>query len=154
MSETPRSPNPGTESGRQILIVEDSPTQAAMLGHTLSQNGYGVRTAGNGAEALRLLAGWRPAVVISDVVMPGMDGYELCRKIKEEPATRDLVVILLTHLSTPEDIIHGLECGADNFLTKPCSEEVLLSRISLVFMPRTWQAFRNDMNVRVEGCAK
>jgi signal transduction histidine kinase len=116
----------------EILIVEDSPTQAAMLGHVLSRNGYEVRTAGDGAEALRLLADWRPAVVISDVVMPGMDGYELCRKIKEAPATRDLVVILLTHLSNPEDIIHGLECGADNFLTKPCSDEVLLSRLQYI----------------------
>ncbi|MFA5204134.1 MAG: response regulator [Lentisphaeria bacterium] len=127
----------------EILIVEDSPTQAAMLGHTLSQNGYGVRTAGNGAEALRLLAGWRPAVVISDVVMPGMDGYELCRKIKEEPATRDLVVILLTHLSTPEDIIHGLECGADNFLTKPCSEEVLLSRLQYILANQDLRGVRS-----------
>jgi len=121
-----------TNKAIEILIVEDSPTQAAMLGHVLSRNGYAVRTAGDGAEALRLLADWRPAVVISDVVMPGMDGYELCRKIKEAPATRDLVVILLTHLSNPEDIIHGLECGADNFLTKPCSDEVLLSRLQYI----------------------
>jgi len=119
-----------TPPGTGILVVEDSPTQAAHLQYILEKNSYHVSTAGNGREALSILAGHRPAVVISDIVMPEMDGYELCRTIKADPRYRDIPVILLTSLADPLDVIRGLECGADHFITKPYSEEYLLSRIT------------------------
>jgi len=115
-----------------ILIVEDSLTQAMKLQHILERQGYSVTAARNGAEALEGLHAGLPNMVISDINMPEMDGYELCRRIKDGLETRDLPVILLTSLSDPKDILKGLECGADNFIVKPYDEEFLLSRIQYV----------------------
>lgn len=124
------------ESKGDILIVEDSPTQAAQLKLILQRERYSVQTATNGEMALEMLTEGLPAVVISDVVMPGMDGYTLCREIKNSPHTRRLPVILLTQLSDPKDIIRGLECGADHFITKPYSKGDLLSHIQYIFVNR------------------
>ncbi|CAG0974612.1 two-component system, OmpR family, phosphate regulon sensor histidine kinase PhoR [Geobacteraceae bacterium] len=121
-------PTAGKSTG-DILIIEDSPTQSAQLRHILETNGYRVISAGNGKEALALIPGQKPSLIISDIIMPGLDGYELCRRIKEREDCRDIPVILLTSLSDPHDVIRGLECGADNFITKPCNEEHLLSRV-------------------------
>ncbi|MEN6341856.1 MAG: ATP-binding protein [Methanospirillum sp.] len=112
-----------------ILVVEDSPTQAAFLSQHLGGNGYQVRTARNGAEALAALEAWRPALVISDILMPEMNGYELCSSLKSDPRFADLPVILLTTLSDPADLLRGLACGADSFITKTFDVEVLLRRI-------------------------
>jgi len=119
-------------AGIDILIVEDSPTQALKLRHVLERHDYRVTAARDGREALATLAAHAPTLIITDINMPEMDGYELCQRIKDEPRTRELPVILLTSLSDPKDILRGLECGADNFIVKPYDEEFLLSRIQYV----------------------
>lgn len=116
----------------QILVVEDSATQALQLRHILEKNGYDVSVATNGRQALDHLATRTPMLVISDVVMPMVDGYELCREIKTDGRTRSVPVILLTQLSEPEDVVKGLECGADNFIVKPYEETFLLDRINYI----------------------
>ncbi|MGC2423545.1 MAG: response regulator [Nitrospirota bacterium] len=113
----------------EILIVEDSPTQAEGLKYTIERGGYSVRLARNGREALEAMEHRKPTIVITDIMMPEMDGLQLCRKIKEDERFREIPVILLTALSDPEDILRGLECGADNFITKPYDEKYLLTRI-------------------------
>ncbi len=113
----------------KILIVEDSPTQAEQLKGMLERHGFVVRAAINGQEALAAIAGDRPMIIISDILMPEMDGYELCRRIKEDDALKEIPVILLTFLSEPRDVIEGLVSGADYFIIKPYREENLLSRI-------------------------
>jgi len=121
------------EGHGDILIVEDSPTQSLKLRHVLERHDYHVlAVARDGREALAALAARRPTLVITDINMPGMDGYELCRRIKDDPKLHDLPVILLTSLADPRDILRGLECGADNFIVKPYDEEFLLSRIQYV----------------------
>ena len=114
---------------KDILIVEDSRTQAAYLSHILEQYSYRPFVARSGTEALDFLSNNTPALVISDIDMPGMSGYELCLKIKTEFQDADFPVILLTSLSDPKDVIKALECGADNFITKPYDEAYLLARI-------------------------
>lgn len=116
-------------TGDTILVVEDSPTQAEELRYMLEKHHYRVTTACNGQEALPLLKKEKPFAIISDIVMPLMDGYELCRRIKGKPELHGIPVILLTSLSAPEDVIMGLECGADYFIMKPYSERFLLSRL-------------------------
>ncbi len=118
----------------EILIVEDSPTQAEQLNHILEGGGYRTRIAADGGEALDLLGGYRPTMVLSDIVMPALDGFELCRKMKADQGLRDIPVILLTALSEPEDVLKGLECGADNFIIKPYDEEYLLARVHHVLL--------------------
>jgi DNA-binding response OmpR family regulator len=124
------------EMNVHILIVEDSHTQAEQLRHVLESNHYKVTIAYNGEEALDFLQKTKPTIVISDVIMPGMDGYELCRKIKQSESIKGVPVILLTQLSSPHDIIRGLECGADHFITKPYNRDYLLSHIQYIFVNR------------------
>ena len=113
----------------EILVVEDSLTQAKRLERLLKENGYSVRLARNGLEGLDWARKARPAVVITDVMMPEMDGYEMCRQIKADAELRQIPVVLLTSLSDPRDVIQGLQCGADNFLTKPYDDAHLLRRL-------------------------
>ncbi len=112
-----------------VLIVEDSLTQAKRLERLLLENGFGVFVARNGVEGLTTAIEKTPAIIISDVVMPEMDGYEMCRRVKNEPILHETPVVLLTSLSDPRDVIRGLQCGADNFLIKPYDEEHLIRRL-------------------------
>jgi signal transduction histidine kinase/HPt (histidine-containing phosphotransfer) domain-containing protein len=127
-----RASEPSAKSAVRILIAEDSATQAQQLRHILEQHGYEVGVAGNGRVALEMAPQFRPALVISDVVMPEMDGYELSRRIKADANLRGIPVILVTTMSDPEDVIRGLECGADNFVLKPYEELYLLGRVRYV----------------------
>jgi diguanylate cyclase (GGDEF)-like protein len=118
----------------RILIVEDSPTQALLLEETLATHGYLVSHAPNGKAALEFLKTEVPAMVITDVVMPEIDGYELCRRIRANHNMADLPVILLTDLSNPGDVLQGLGVGANNFIAKPFNEELLISRIEYILV--------------------
>jgi two-component system sensor histidine kinase/response regulator len=129
-------PNENRFNKAMILIAEDSPTQAEKLSHYLSARGHGVTVARNGKEALAAALESTPAIVITDVVMPEMDGYSLCKKIKSSPTLKDVPVVLLTSLSKPQDIIKGLECGADSFIRKPYEEKYLLSRVDYILKNR------------------
>lgn len=115
-----------------ILIVEDSLTQAEQLRYTLEQYGYHVTVSHNGLEAIKNIKIKKPTIVISDVVMPEMDGFELCRLIKSDENFKDIPVILLTSLSEPIDVINGLKCGTNNFIIKPYNEQFLISRIRYI----------------------
>jgi two-component system cell cycle response regulator len=117
-------------------VVEDSAPQAHILKHQLEADDYEVAISANGVEALAYLEKERPGLIISDVLMPEMDGYELCRRVKAADRTRSVPVMLLTALSEPEDIIRGLECGADNFVTKPYDRDFLLSRVEYILVNR------------------
>src|ERR1043166_2150569 len=120
----------------KILIAEDSRTQAQRLRHILEQQGYQVEVASNGRLALQMAPQFRPAMIISDVVMPEMDGYELSRRIKADADLCDIPVILVTTMSDPQDVIRGLECGADNFVLKPYDEGSLLGRVRYILLNR------------------
>ena len=117
------------ENHLDILIVEDSPTQAEELRYILKKRDYMVSLAANGKEALNFLKSQTPDVVISDILMPEMDGYELCKRIRADEKLREVPVILVTSLSEPTDVIKGLEAGANNFITKPYDEKYITSRI-------------------------
>jgi PAS domain S-box-containing protein len=112
-----------------VLVVEDSPTQAEQLIYLLRRAGYETRSAPDGVAALELAREQPPDLVLTDVVMPRMDGYALCRSIKRDPDLRDTPVILLTSLTSPQDVIEGLACGADNFVRKPYETSSLLARV-------------------------
>ena len=130
----------------EILIVEDSPTQAERLRRLIQSLHYNARVAANGQLALEAIRIRKPHLVLSDIVMPEMNGYELCRAIKSDPTLRDIPVILVTSLNDPKDIIRGIECGADNFIRKPYAEDYLLNRISHMLMN---QKLRKNQNVEI-----
>ena len=114
----------------EILVVDDSRLQALLLKNLLQDHGYAVTVAGNGEEAIAGVRVQRPDLVISDIVMPVMNGYEMCRAIKDDADLKDLPVVLLTTLSDEDDILLGLTASADLYLTKPYSPAYLLSSIS------------------------
>ncbi|OAN42984.1 hypothetical protein A6A04_09780 [Paramagnetospirillum marisnigri] len=114
---------------RHILIVEDSMTQAFSLEYLLSENGYRASIAGNGQQALDMALAHHPDLVVSDITMPIMGGFEFCSRAKANPQLRHIPILLLTDLSNPDDIIHGLEARADGYITKPYEEGFLLRKI-------------------------
>ncbi|WP_148714457.1 EAL domain-containing protein [Chitinolyticbacter meiyuanensis] len=116
-------------SGVDILIAEDSVSQAVLLQRLLETQGCTVRLARNGLEALERVAERAPTLIVSDVIMPKMGGYELCRAIKSAPDSRHVPVILITEMADARDVVQGLACGADNFILKPYDEKYLISRI-------------------------
>ncbi len=131
------SPLSGTKQPPvEILVVEDSATQAEQLQYLLSQRGYEVIAKRNGREALGWLSTHRPTLILSDVLMPEMNGFELCRQVKSRGEWKEIPVVLLTSLSSPSDIIQGLSAGADNFIRKPYDVNYLFSRIDYVLTHR------------------
>jgi len=117
-----------------ILVVEDSLTQALKLQGFLEENNYNVTLAKNGLEAVKYLEEHSPTLIISDIVMPEMDGYELCAHIKSQDHLKDIPVMLLTAFSDPEDVIKALVSGANNFISKPYDESALLTRIRNILL--------------------
>jgi DNA-binding response OmpR family regulator len=126
----------GAAEAQRVLVVEDSATQARTFQHTLESAGYKVDVARDVKEARDLLRSTEFALVLSDVLMPGDSGYDLCKEIKSAEATRELPVVLVTSLRDPMDIVQGLECGADNFLVKPVDPLYLLARVDMVLKRR------------------
>jgi signal transduction histidine kinase len=125
-----------TAMPRRILIVEDSATQAASLEAILQAQGFEVNTAPDGRAGLSAIRTFRPDLVVSDVVMPELSGFEMCKAIKADEELKFTPVILLTSLTDPMDIIAGLECGADNFITKPFEAEHLVRRVANLLASR------------------
>lgn len=117
-----------------ILMVEDSLTQGEKLKYILEEEGFKVKWAPGAEDALNWLTDHTPTLIISDVMMPEMDGFELCAKIKQDTRWHEIPVMLLTTLSEPYDILKGLDSGADNFITKPYNRDYLLSRIDYLLV--------------------
>jgi PAS domain S-box-containing protein len=122
----------GEKKRLEVLIVEDSLTQAEQLKYLLENNNCTVNYVLNGKQALKFLDGFTPDLIISDIIMPEMDGFELCRRIKEDSRLKHIPVILLTSLSDPEDVLKGLTFGAENFFTKPYIDDHLISHIKTI----------------------
>ena len=119
---------PRRSSGR-VLVVDDAPTNVALLEQLLSRDGHTVLTATNGLDALVIVERDRPELVLTDVVMPGRDGHELCRAIKANPATCLTPVVLVTSLRGREERLKGIHAGADDVLIKPVDPHELRARV-------------------------
>ena len=120
----------GRPGGVDVVIAEDSRIQARMLIRRLEDAGHTVRWGENGALALALAKERRPDIIVSDIEMPEMTGYEFCKAAKSDPALKTVPFILLSTLSDPIDIIRGLDSGADNYVTKPYEPDYLLGRMN------------------------
>ena len=113
----------------RVLVVDDVEANVKLLEARLTADYFEVRTARSGPEALAICARERADVVLLDVMMPGMDGFEVCRRLKSEPRTQHIPVIMITALDQPSDRVRGLEAGADDFLTKPVDDLALITRV-------------------------
>lgn len=139
-----------TDCKGSVLVVEDSALQAAMLRKLLVADGYVVTVASDGRQALEKLEEELPLVIISDIDMPEMNGYELCRAVKSQARTRHIPVILLTNLGDPRNVIEGLQAGADNYVTKPYDNLGLLARVeSLRLSPELYRDLAPEQPLQV-----
>ena len=122
----------------RVLVVDDQPANVRLLEAILAPRGYDVPTAASGEEALEAIAEAEPDLVLLDIVMPGMDGYEVCRRIREQAQTAYLPVVMIT-ASGDEQKVMALEAGADDFLTKPIDKSELLARVASLARIKRYQ---------------
>lgn len=115
---------------KKILLVDDSPTELQIMGDFLAKNGYTVITAGNGEEAIDKAKAEHPDLILMDVIMPGMNGYQATRTITRDDATRGIPVIMCTSKSQETDRIWGMRQGALDYMTKPIDRNALLQKIT------------------------
>ncbi|MET0100210.1 MAG: response regulator [Sedimenticola sp.] len=118
-----------TLASGEILVVDDAAANLKLVSEMLAAQGYRVRPANSGELALTTISVKRPDLVLLDVRMPGMDGYEVCRRLRSDPVTEDLPVIFLSALGEPEGRSKGFEAGGSDFVTKPIILEELLVRV-------------------------
>lgn len=123
---------PAANNQTSLLVVEDEKDLLEVLRFSLSREGFSVRTAENGEDAIRFVREKRPDLVVLDLMLPTIDGLSVCRALRATESTRDLPVVMLTAKGEESDIVRGLEAGADDYVTKPFSPKVLLARINAV----------------------
>jgi adenylate cyclase len=134
----------------RILVVDDQRANVEMLAGVLVARGYEVLTALDGESALQQVREGAPDIVVSDILMPQMDGYELCRRLRREPATTLLPVILVTSLDPLQERVNGLDAGADDFLSKPVNWEELFARVRSLLRIKRLQDEVKSWNARLE----
>jgi two-component system, OmpR family, alkaline phosphatase synthesis response regulator PhoP len=115
-------------AANKILVVDDEMHIIRIVKYKLESAGFTVLTALNGEEALRVAREQRPALIFLDIMMPGINGYEVCSQLKNDPETKDIIIIMLSAKGQEADKIKGLEVGVDEYITKPFSPQDLLDR--------------------------
>ena len=136
----------------KILVVDDEESLAEMVCRALKQQGYRTVSANDGDAALELIEEELPDLVVLDLMLPKMDGWEVCRRAKAEPALKDIPIMMLTARSSPEDVVQGLDLGADDYLKKPFVLEELLARVRALLRRKdgTEQLFIENGDLRVD----
>jgi len=114
---------------RTILVVDDSPAELKLMQMALEGRGYQILTAADGQQALERAAEYHPDLIVLDVVLPKKNGFQVCRQIKSEPATRDIKVIMVTNKTQESDRFWGMKQGADEYITKPIQPQILLESV-------------------------
>lgn len=123
----------------RILIADDNPQSVELLEAYLGDGDYELRTATDGEATLRLLEQWRPDLVLLDIMMPKISGFEVCKRLRSDPALCDIAVLMITALDQPSDIERAVEAGTDDFLTKPINKSGLLLRVRSLLRARQYK---------------
>jgi class 3 adenylate cyclase/CheY-like chemotaxis protein len=135
----------------RILVVDDTPSNVKLLADLLQARGYAVVTAANGAEALARTERDAPDLVLLDVMMPGMSGYDVCRKIRANPVTATLPVVMVTALDPTQERVKGIEAGADDFLTKPIHQPEIVARVRSLLRIKALHDELTELNRTLEA---
>ena len=139
-------------SRTRIVVVEDEPDILEILGYNLRREGYEVQSAPDGTSGLSLIRREKPDLVLLDLMLPGIDGLEICRTLKNSSETADTLIIMVTAKGEESDIVLGLGAGADDYISKPFSPKEMVARVKAVLRrgPGIWQASRQEVVERGE----
>ncbi|MBM3148800.1 MAG: response regulator transcription factor [Chloroflexi bacterium] len=114
---------------KKILVIEDDPSTLRFIEYTLQQAGFEVLLAKNGLDGLRMAQTQHPDLIILDIMLPGLDGYEVCRRLRQKPATANILVLMLSAKARQEDKDTGMKMGADDYLSKPVDPSEIIKRV-------------------------
>jgi PleD family two-component response regulator len=134
----PPAANPEPHTPR-VLIADDNPQGAELLEAYLAACDYELRTAADGEQTLKQVADWHPDLILLDVMMPRISGFEVCKRLRANAATRDIAVLMVTALDQPSDIERAMEAGTDDFLSKPINKNELLLRVRSLLRSRQYK---------------
>jgi two-component system, OmpR family, alkaline phosphatase synthesis response regulator PhoP len=123
----------------RVLIADDNVQGAELLEAYLSDSGYELRTAADGEQTLQQVASWQPDLILLDIMMPRISGFEVCKRLRSDPATREVGVLMITALDHPSDMDRAVDVGADEFLSKPIKKSELLLRVRSLLRSRTYK---------------
>jgi len=126
----------GNAGPYEILIVDDNLQNAELLEADLAPIHANIRIAVDGIDAMEQVAAKKPDIILLDIMMPRMSGFEVCRRLKNQPETRDIIIIMVTALNEIGDVERGVDCGADEFLSKPINKLELLTRVKSLLSVR------------------
>jgi DNA-binding response OmpR family regulator len=135
----------------RVLIADDNPQGAELLEAYLAETDYEVQTAADGEETLRKVQSWRPDLILLDVMMPKVSGFEVCKRLRADPQTRDVAVLMITALDQPSDIDRAVEAGTNDFLTKPINKAELLLRVRAALWSRQQPGPLDQALAYIEG---
>jgi two-component system, OmpR family, alkaline phosphatase synthesis response regulator PhoP len=130
-----RLPSPSTQTPR-ILIADDNAQGVELLEAYLADGDWEVRTAADGEETLKLVKSWRPDLILLDIMMPRISGFEVCKRLRADKATEDMAVLMITALDQHSDVDRAVEAGTDDFVTKPINKSELLLRVQSLLRSR------------------
>jgi two-component system alkaline phosphatase synthesis response regulator PhoP len=123
----------------RVLIADDNPQGAELLEAYLSATDYDVRIAADGEQTLNLVRSWQPDLILLDIMMPRISGFEVCKRLRADPATADIAVLMVTALDQPSDIDRAVDAGTDDFLSKPINKTELLLRVRSLLRCRQYK---------------
>ncbi len=138
-------------SNEKILVVEDEEDILELVTYTLEREGYRVKGVATGEEGLETAQEWCPDVMVLDLMLPGLDGFELAKRLKRDPDTEEIAILMLTAKDQESDIVAGLELGADDYIPKPFSPRVLLARIRAVLRRLSQEPAGEDAVIEKHG---
>ncbi len=138
----------------KILIVDDTKANVDVLSETLTEQGFEILVALSGEMALKVLKKARPDLILLDIMMPGIDGYEVCRQVKGDDATKDIPIIFLTAKTENEDIVKGFKLGAIDYVTKPFQHEELIARVETQISLRIAQREKEELLLKIAESEK
>jgi len=123
----------------RVLIADDNPQGAELLEAYLSDSNYELRFASDGEQTLAMVKTWPPDLILLDIMMPRISGFEVCKRLRADPATADIVVLMITALDQPSDIDRAVEAGTDEFLSKPINKSELILRVRSLLRTRQYK---------------
>jgi len=129
--------NKNVNNNKKILVIEDDPSVLRFLEHTLQREGYQVLTATNGLSGIRMARSEMPDLLVLDIMLPGIDGFEVCHRLRAEPATAKLPILILSAKAQEADKVTALQVGADDYLTKPVNLSDITSRVDILLAKKT-----------------